>query len=66
MIATLNFELPKQQREYNAAKTALGWQMVMHDLKYRLKKGGNTEYVEYMNELMQQYGVTFDLLNYPQ
>lgn len=72
MIATLRFELPEDQDDFQVATNGYKWRMVVWDLNQRLRekmkyhdlKDNEYEICEdirnYINELLQEQGLNFD------
>jgi hypothetical protein len=64
MKTTLEFDLPKENREFNAAKNALGWQVVIFEFKQQLKEKGLNEEIDAIDRLIALNGLSFELLDY--
>jgi hypothetical protein len=69
--ATITFNLPEEQSEFNDAVHASDWKSVVWDMKQELRKYWKysedeheiklaTELSEYLNALLNDYGVSLD------
>jgi hypothetical protein len=69
--ATITFNLPEEQSEFNDAVHALDWKSVVWDMKQELRKYWKysedeheiklaTKLSEYLNDLLNDYGVSLD------